>query len=221
MRRITRNVTPSALIGTPNQVRPRCLGTLQLVRVRHSPQSARSANELHTLAPFRIHVSPSRVARVRIPARSDPAAGSEKNCTQSSSPLSMRGRCRRLNSSDACASITWPQIPKVIALAYPKSGSSYSAASSRKARSCAGERPCPPYSIGQVIPAYPASNNRALFGPFRVDLLARVLTAPTQVRGGRLCVRRLGCEVGRDPCRAPRADTPGCPPVPSPSRAVP
>jgi hypothetical protein len=98
MRRMTRSVTPSALIGTPNQVSPRCFGTLQFVRVRHNPQSARCANELRTLAPLRIQVSPSLVARVRIPARSEPAAGSEKNCTQSSSPFSMRGRWRDLKS---------------------------------------------------------------------------------------------------------------------------
>ena len=37
IRRITRRVTPGASTGTPNHVRPRCLGTPQFVRVRHSP----------------------------------------------------------------------------------------------------------------------------------------------------------------------------------------
>ena len=162
--RMTRRSTPGACTGTPNQVSPRCLGTLQFVRARQSPMSARCAHELHTLAPFSTHVSPSRVARVCTPARSDPATGSEKNWHHSSSPASIRGRCRRLKSSDAWASITCAHTPNVVPPAMPKLGSAYSAPSSRNARSCATDSPWPPNSAGHVIPAKPASNSRRCLG---------------------------------------------------------
>ena len=72
-------VTPGRLVGNANQVRPRCLGLSQSVRARQNPQSARCAYVLQIFWPFRIQVSPSRTARVRTPARSDPPEGSEKN----------------------------------------------------------------------------------------------------------------------------------------------
>ncbi len=74
---IGRIVTPLVAVGTANQVRPRCLATSQSVRARHIAQSAWLAPVLQIFAPLMIHCSPSRVARVRMPARSEPASGSE------------------------------------------------------------------------------------------------------------------------------------------------
>ena len=73
-------------------VRPRCLGTSQLVRARQSPQSDHQAPVVHTFDPFNTHSSPSRTAVVSAAATSDPPLGSERNCIQSSSPLRMAGR---------------------------------------------------------------------------------------------------------------------------------
>ena len=55
--------------------------------------------------PFRIQVSPSRTARVRTPARSDPPDGSEKNLQVSISPRSTWGTNQRRNSGCPCTSI--------------------------------------------------------------------------------------------------------------------
>ena len=54
---------PGLLIGNMNTVRPRCLGTSQFVRARHSPQSDHQAPVVQTFEPFSIHSSPSRTAR--------------------------------------------------------------------------------------------------------------------------------------------------------------
>ena len=75
-----------------NMVRPRCLGASQSVRARHIAWVADIAAVLQILEPFITHSSPSRSARVRHPARSDPPVGSERNCTHWCSPLSIGGR---------------------------------------------------------------------------------------------------------------------------------
>ncbi len=79
--------------------RPRCLGTSQFVRARHSPQSDHQAPVVHTFEPFSTHSSPSRTAVVSAPATSDPPLGSDRNCIHRASPLRMAGRCRRFCSS--------------------------------------------------------------------------------------------------------------------------
>ena len=47
-----------------NTDRPRCFGTSQFVRARHSPQSDHQAPVVQTFEPLRIHSSPSRTAVV-------------------------------------------------------------------------------------------------------------------------------------------------------------
>src|SRR3546814_13836315 len=47
-------------IGSMNTVRPRCLGTSQLVRARHSPQSDHHAPVVLAFDPLSTHSSPSR-----------------------------------------------------------------------------------------------------------------------------------------------------------------
>ena len=86
-------------IGSMNTVSPRCLGTSQLVRARHRPQSDHHAPVVHTLDPFNTHWSPSRTAVVRAPATSEPPLGSERNCIHNSSPRRMAGRWRCFCSS--------------------------------------------------------------------------------------------------------------------------
>ena len=82
-----------------NTVRPRCFGTSQLVRARHSPQSDHQAPVVHIFEPLRTHSSPSRTAVVSAPATSDPPLGSDRNCIQISSPRRMAGTWRRFCSS--------------------------------------------------------------------------------------------------------------------------
>ena len=82
-----------------NTVRPRCLGTSQLVRARQRPQSDHHAPVVQIFEPLSTHSSPSRTALVRAPATSEPPLGSERNCIQSSSPFKMAGMCRRFCSS--------------------------------------------------------------------------------------------------------------------------
>ena len=64
---------------------PLCLGTSGLVRASRIPKSATWAKEFHTFCPLTTNSSPSRTARVRRLARSDPALGSENSWHQTSS----------------------------------------------------------------------------------------------------------------------------------------
>ena len=65
---------------------PLCFGTSHRVRTGHIAKSERWALLLQVFWPFTMNESPSRVALVSRPARSDPPLGSEKNCSQSSLP---------------------------------------------------------------------------------------------------------------------------------------
>ena len=78
--------------GTMNIDRPRCFGTSQSVRASIRPWVATSAPEVQILEPLITQVSPSRVARVSAPARSEPPDGSDSNCTKISSPRRIAGR---------------------------------------------------------------------------------------------------------------------------------
>lgn len=71
-----RTVMPGASMGIASQVMPRCLGASGSVRTSSSHQSATSACEVQILAPLTTYASPSRTARVRSAARSEPASGS-------------------------------------------------------------------------------------------------------------------------------------------------
>ena len=76
-----------------NTVRPRCLGTSQFVRARHSAQSDHQAPVVQIFEPLRIQSSPSGTALVSAPATSEPPLGSDRNCIQISSPFRMAGMC--------------------------------------------------------------------------------------------------------------------------------
>jgi hypothetical protein len=79
--------------------------------------------------------------------------GSEKNWQTRASPERTFGMKRRRNSGAPWVSIVGTHMSKVVALRAPKSGIAKALASSRKAPSWALERPCPPYSFGQEMPA--------------------------------------------------------------------
>ena len=84
--------TPGACMSTTNTVMPLCLGRSGSVRQMTSPIWDRCAAEVHTFCPLMIHSSPSRTALVVMPARSEPAPGSEKSWQATMSP---RYRSRR------------------------------------------------------------------------------------------------------------------------------
>ena len=86
-----RMVTPVAARSTMNIVSPACRGRLASLRASTSPYCEISAPDVHTFWPVIVQASPSRTARVRRPARSEPAPGSEKTCDQISSPWSIGG----------------------------------------------------------------------------------------------------------------------------------
>src|SRR5215471_15893220 len=136
---------------------PWCFGAVGAVRASRMPSSLWCAPELQTFCPFTTHSSPSRTARVRKPARSDPAPGSLKSWHHTSSPRSNPGRYRRF-----CASVPWaisvgPTIPMPTANA--PASTSKRACSWANARASAGVPPRPPYSSGHAMPAQPLSNN--------------------------------------------------------------
>jgi len=78
MVRMGRTAIPRLSIGTISHVIPRCFGWSGSVRTRSSPTSATWAYVLQTFWPLTTYSSPSRTARVRRDARSDPEPGSEK-----------------------------------------------------------------------------------------------------------------------------------------------
>ena len=103
-----------------------------------------------------MYSSPSRTARVRSDARSEPADGSENPWHQTVSPFRMRWRWYARCSSVPSAMRVGPacMTPTKFTLMYGASARAYS---SRYTSCCVTGRPCPPYSFGQLTPAYPAS----------------------------------------------------------------
>ncbi len=77
----------------------------------HEPMGRDVAPEVHILEPLMTQVSPSRVARVSAPARSEPPEGSDNNCTKISSARRIAGRWRRFWSSVPQSRIVAPNIP--------------------------------------------------------------------------------------------------------------
>ena len=88
---------PGDRISRKKKVSPSCFGRFGSVRTTMMPKSDRCAPEVQIFCPLMIQSSPSRSARVRNAARSDPPAGSENNWHHTSSPrsagLTWRSRC--------------------------------------------------------------------------------------------------------------------------------
>ena len=72
------------------------------VRASRMAQSDATAPLVHTFCPVTTHASPSRSARVRRLARSDPASGSENSWHQMCSPRRMAGR-----NLSRCSGVPW------------------------------------------------------------------------------------------------------------------
>ena len=68
---------PGVSSGTSRIEMPRCFGASGLVRHASQTCVVRWASDVQILLPLMTYVSPSRTARVRSDARSDPASGSE------------------------------------------------------------------------------------------------------------------------------------------------
>ncbi len=96
---------------------PLCLGTSHRVRTGQSAKSDRCAPVLQVFWPLTIYVSPSRVALVSSPARSDPPLGSDRNCSHLSFPERMFGMWASFCSWSPNAANVAPRIlmdtPKV------------------------------------------------------------------------------------------------------------
>src|SRR4051812_43590090 len=90
-----------------------------------------------------------------MPARSEPAAGSEKSWHQTSSAVSMGPRWRCFCSSSPWAISVGPSMPTPMTSKIP--GTPARPISWLTTTWCSGPRPCPPYSAGQVTAARPAS----------------------------------------------------------------
>jgi hypothetical protein len=94
-----RTSTPGWSMSRISHVMPWWRGPSGSVRTSSSQWSATWARVLHTFWPVTTYSSPSRTARVRSDARSEPASGSEKPWHHTLSPRRMRGRWRRRCSS--------------------------------------------------------------------------------------------------------------------------
>ena len=139
-----------------NIVRPLCLGTSASVRASSRPYAACWAFVVHTFWPDRRQLPSSwRRARVWIPARSEPAAGSENSWHHTSSAASIGPRWRCFWSSSPWAMIVGPSIPTPITSKIPSTPAR--PISWLTTTWCSGPRPWPPYSAGQVTAARPAS----------------------------------------------------------------
>ena len=90
--RIGRTSMPGWSMGTRSMVMPRCRSASGSVRASRKIQLAVSASDVQIFCPSITHSSSSSRARVRSPARSEPASVSEKPWHQRCSPLTIRGR---------------------------------------------------------------------------------------------------------------------------------
>ena len=82
---------PGSFMSTIRQEMPLCFGASGSVRTYSWHQSARCPSEVQIFWPLTTKSSPSRTARVRSAARSDPASGSDIPWHQMSSARIMRG----------------------------------------------------------------------------------------------------------------------------------
>ena len=138
-----RTLTPSASIGSTNIVSPRCLGTSGSVRASSSPNEACWALVVQTFWPETVQEPSSwRLARAWMPARSEPAAGSENSWHQTSSPASIDPRWRCFWSSVPWAISVGPSMPTPITSNSP--GTPARPISWLTTTWCSGPSPCPP-----------------------------------------------------------------------------
>ncbi len=149
-------LTPGACRSRIRQEMPRCFGASGSVRAYRVHHRDRWACVVHILCPFTRKTSPSRSARVRRPAKSDPASGSDMPSAHHSSP-----RSRGTNSRSIWAGVPNSRMPGAATFGPAMLGSlgaDRSAASIRT--SIASRRPSdrPPCSRGQVGWSHPPSN---------------------------------------------------------------
>ena len=132
---------------------PRCLGASGSVRVRTWIQSACRAPEVQIFCPLITYSSPSRTARVRSDARSEPEPGSEKPWHHIASAEAILGRC-----SSFCSSVPWIiSRGPTICTDCPPSGAPTAVLSSAKISWSKCGAPRPPYSFGQAMVSQPRS----------------------------------------------------------------
>src|SRR3546814_1633194 len=108
-------------MSTRKKVSPLCLGTPGSVRTTRMPQSVRCAQLDQTFCPLTIQSpdpSPARTALVRSPARSDPAAGSEKSWHQVMSPLSVASMKRAFCASPARSEEHTSELQSLMRISY-------------------------------------------------------------------------------------------------------
>jgi hypothetical protein len=152
--------TPGWSAGTSSMLSPLCRWESGSVRTRTYSQSAWIPKEVHTFCPFTTQSSPSRSARVRTDARSEPAPGSLKPCPHSSSTARIGGRKRFFCSSLPIASSIGPSRSRAFPVA--RYGALARAYSYSKTISSSSPSPRPPYSRGQLMPSqFPADSSRS------------------------------------------------------------
>ena len=170
-----------------NIVRPLCLGTSVSVRASSRPNAACCALVVHTFWPeSRQPPSSSRRARDWMPARSEPAAGSENSWHQTSSAASIGPRWRCFWSSSPWAMIVGPSMPTPITSKIP--GTPARPISWLTTTWCSGPRPCPPYSAGQVTAARPASASLRCHSRWAAtaSCSSRMASSPRRIGASRL-----------------------------------
>ena len=147
--------TPGWSAGTISSDSPLCRCASGSVRHSTYSQSAYMPNDIQVFWPSSTHSSPSRRARVRSDARSDPASGSLKPWPQNSRPAVIRGRNRRFCSS-CRTSAGWARTGPTRDTP-ARYGACARASSSFRTTSWYVGAPRPPYSAGQVRPSQPAA----------------------------------------------------------------
>ncbi len=156
---IGRTRTPACRIGTSRQDKPRCRCAIKSVRASTKHQSANWANDVHTFCPSTCHLpSGPTTARVRSPARSDPASGSEYPWHQIDVPARIPGRNRAFCSAVPNISKVGPSSCSPMCPTRP--GAPARAYSSWKMTCWRHGRPRPPSATGQPSPIQPPSPSR-------------------------------------------------------------
>ncbi len=147
--------TPGESSRTMNWLSPacRCAGSSGAERASAKKASAWWAPEVHSLVPVMRQPPSTSTALVFTLARSDPDSGSLMPMAQQISPRAMPGRNRRFCSSvpylssdgAACRSATH----------WAATGAPTARSSSVTTKRSMKVRPCPPYSVGMVMPTQP------------------------------------------------------------------
>ncbi len=148
-----RQVMPGVRMSTTRQLMPSCLRASGSLRTRRRHQSAKCALLDHTFCPLTTQWSPSRRARQRSEARSEPAFGSEKPRHQTWSAGRMGGSQRA-----CCAGV--PKRMRVGPTMLTLTGSRISGARARAISSvkmiCSRRlAPRPPCARGHWMPTQP------------------------------------------------------------------